>query len=640
MRQTDLIRVQKIALVLLLFSHASFAQPIRQDSLDEVVVLADRIRLSGSDALIETIDENRRAAIPPLFLSDVLLWNSHWSMLSYGPGMVTTAAHRGNNAEQVRVYWKGIPLNHPALGMFDFSTVPAVLFGQISLLQTGSSAQMGNGSLGGSVLLNENPNVQNIKIHNSIGSFGFRQQMAAVGFSHKKLSGSTKLLWMRSDNDYLYQPLHGDRRPLPNADYQQKHVLQTLKYEFSEKISVEAAFWWMDKHNNIPPTVNANPRQRAALHDRNIFSALSYQQRFNKNSGMLVQYGYATANQTFTQSFPDINSFNPARTHFAEHHIFDQQGKFSYKVGQQFTYSEAPGPNLSADNYQRFYSLFGQVKYDVSNRLNSQLSLRREWVNGFDPPLSFAFLQQYLPTEKQMVWLRFSRNYRVPTLNHLYWEPVGNPDLLPENNFLAEIGWNIQGKNIKTGITFYGSETENYIQWRPSVGQFWAASNVKEVLAYGTELQLDGNWKVSESRIFGGNLRAAFGRAYGISGEDIHRGNQLIYQPVYRGSVLLFYAISDWRLTMRGRYMSEMFAYPDHHWSTQIPDVFLFSGGVERTFSFSDTQLQTTLFLENIGNQSYEFQLGRPMPGFHFVFSANVTLPVKSKPEKKSLTKL
>ncbi len=596
------------------------------DTLPEALVWADKTRLQGEFALIETISDERRSRTPVLFLSDVMQWNSHWQVLSYGPGMVSTLAHRGNNAEQVRIYWKGIPLNHPALGLVDLSVMPAALFGQVSVINTGSSAQLGNGALGGSVVLNSSPSKPGVSAewHSSVGSYGFFQQMASVSVNKGRWSSSTRFLWMQSDNDYTYQPLFGDPQPLPNADYQQRHVMQDVRYNVDENTYIEAALWLSDKTTNIPPTTNANPRSREMLEDNNAVGSLSFNRVFTNRSGMLVQYGYLHADQYYRSEFPDINSYNPARTHFAEHHHYGAWKKLRFKVGQQYTHSSGPGPNLSEGNVQQFYALFGQVSADLTARFTSQLSLRQEWVNGYDPPLAFGWLNEYHISDEHTAWARLSRNYRVPTLNQLYWQPVGNPDLLPEDNVLMEIGWRWRLlPQSQAGVTLYGSETSNYIQWRPGIGGLWAAQNVREVMAYGAEVHWDAEWRLSTLQSFGATIRFSAGRAYSTGDDDPHRGNQLIYQPVYRSANTLFYRYNQWEVSLRSRYASEMFSLPAHQPSVRLPEVLLFSGGIQREWTFKHLRMRTQCFVENMGNAQYELQLGRPMPGTNWLLAVH-----------------
>lgn len=632
MTNYPLVRVRFLVLCTWLIVSLLQAQDMAlTDTLPEAMVWADRTRLLGELELVEHIDDNRRARTPALFLSDVLQWNSHWQVLSYGPGMVSTLAHRGNNAEQVRIYWKGIPLNHPALGLVDLSTVPASLFGQVSIMNTGSSAQMGNGALGGSVILNNAPIEQGFSAEwqSSVGSFGFFQQMAGASFNKGKWRSSTRLLWMQSNNDYTYQPLFGEPRPLPNADYSQAHLMQDVRFDMSSNTFVEAALWLSQKTTNIPPTTTSNPNTKSDLEDNNAVASLSFNHRFSNNNGMLVQYGYLHADQYFTRTLagrqnPEIESFNPARTHFVEHHHYGKKGRFDYKVGQQYTHSFGPGPNLSEGNLQQFYALFAQGKYQFSNRFTSQLSMRQEWVTGFDPPLSFAWLNEFSVNDEHVLWTRLSRNYRVPTLNQLFWQPVGNPNLLPEDNLLAEVGWRFKPvQNHHFGVTLYGSETSNYIQWRPGLGGLWSAQNIREVRAYGVELLWDAEWKLSESHDLGFNLRGSVGRAYSILESDPYASLQLIYQPVMRTANTVFYRYKDWELSLRLRYTSEMFDAPDHRLSSRIPDMWLFSSGLQRTWQFGKRSMRTQFFVENLGNAQYELQLGRPMPGTNWLMAVH-----------------
>lgn len=627
MTNLNLVRAHLFTICAWLFSSLLLAQQHSiPDTLPEALVWADRTRLLGELELLEAISDEQRARTPALFLSDVLQWNSHWQVLSYGPGMVSTLAHRGNNSEQVRIYWKGIPLNHPALGMVDLSVVPASLFGQVSVMNTGSSAQLGNGALGGSVILNSGlpkPGIS-AELQYSMGSFGFQQAMASVSVSEGRWHSSTKLLRMQSDNDYTYQPLFGDPKPLPNANYLQHHFMQELRFDINASTYLEAALWLSEKETNIPPTVNANPRTRASLEDNNAIGSMSFNHMVSKTGGILVQYGYLHADQYYRSEFPDINSYNPARTHFAEHHHFGKWKSVQFKLGQQFTYSEGPGPNLLEGNWQRFYALFGQLSLDISSRLSSQLNLRQEWVNGFDPPLSFGWLSEYRLNDEQTLWTRVSRNYRVPTLNQLYWQPTGNPDLLPEDNLLGELGWRLclRSKH-QLGVTVYGSETNNYIQWRPGLGGLWSAQNVREVRAIGVETHWDGEWELAQQQSIGLNVRISGGRAYSIGNDDPHRGNQLIYQPVYRSANTIFYRYKKWELSLRSRFTSEMFSLPDHHPSMRLPQVWLFSGGIQRQIDLKHLRMRIQCFVENMGNAQYELQLGRPMPGTNWLMAVH-----------------
>lgn len=614
------------ALCLLFLVNLCLAQTdLKHDSLKEVVVIADQVRLQSHFSQLEKISSEALQRTPPTFLSDVLQWNSHWFVLSYGPGLVSTAAHRGNNAEQVRIFWNGVPLNHPALGMLDLSLVPALLFDDVSLLHTGASVQVGNGSLGGNVFLGSNQNQHDLHLrHNTTaGSFGYFQQLYSAQFNSGRWYSSSKFLWQRSDNDYLFQPLHGERRPLQNAAYNQRHFMQELGFRINNKHRVEANLWLMDKFTEIPPTISGNQRQIASLEDRNAVASLSYSHKRNAQSGQLFQYSYFFTDQWYKQNLPDIESYNPARSHFAEYHWYEKRGKLRYKAGSNFTYAFSPGENLSDDNFQAWFGLFGEVAYEVSNRYDAELSLRQEWVNGFDPPISGAFTNRYHLNDAWKLEGRYSRNYRIPTLNHLYWEPVGNPDLLPEDNDVLEFSVIHTTTKHRLSITAYGSHTRNYIQWRPSIGPFWSATNLREVRAYGLELSHDYKHSIHKKAQIGSQLRAAGGRAYGVGEGDPYANLQLIYQPIYRISHSLFFLYDKWDVSVRYRYLSEMFGLPDHFRHANIPQSLIFAASIQRSLPTKNGDWRLSINAENLLNTQFQLQLGRPMPGFHYFVGIN-----------------
>src|SRR3989339_911154 len=82
-----------------------------------------------------------------------------------------------------------------------------------------------------------------------------------------------------------------------------------------------------------------------------------------------------------------------------------------------------------------------------------------------------------------------SKNYRYPSLNDLYWELWGNPDLLPEVSYSVESGmtWNLLSKTknffIETEITGYYILMQDMIVWSPSSSSsaIWIPENISEV---------------------------------------------------------------------------------------------------------------------------------------------------------------
>ena len=86
-----------------------------------------------------------------------------------------------------------------------------------------------------------------------------------------------------------------------------------------------------------------------------------------------------------------------------------------------------------------------------------------------------------------------SRAFKVPTLNDRYWVPGGNPDILPEDSWSAEMGlehvFENGGTKLTHGITRYRMYVDNWIIWLPK-GNIWSPENIRAVQNDGVEYHL------------------------------------------------------------------------------------------------------------------------------------------------------
>ena len=85
--------------------------------------------------------------------------------------------------------------------------------------------------------------------------------------------------------------------------------------------------------------------------------------------------------------------------------------------------------------------------------------------------------------------LSISRNYRVPGLNDIYWQELGNPDLEPEESYQLNLGLDYQLNKSAFSMLWelhsYYMWVDNWIQWTPSENGFWSPQNIKRVFKMG-----------------------------------------------------------------------------------------------------------------------------------------------------------
>lgn len=76
----------------------------------------------------------------------------------------------------------------------------------------------------------------------------------------------------------------------------------------------------------------------------------------------------------------------------------------------------------------------GSVKYQPTEKLITNLQVRKEINSDFNVPLSLFVGGEYRLANQLNILANFSTNYRVPTYNEMYWPVVGNLNLIPENS--------------------------------------------------------------------------------------------------------------------------------------------------------------------------------------------------------------
>ena len=208
----------------------------------------------------------------------------------------------------------------------------------------------------------------------------------------------------------------------------------------------------------------------------------------------------------------------------------------------------------------------------------------------------------------------------MPTLNDLYWQPGGNPELKAERGWSQELGlesaWSDATRRLTFSITAFNRNIDDWILWTPDAeAGYWSAANVASVWSRGLETRLDGAWHRKDWRI---QLRLGYDYIRSTNQRALERpriepGEQLIYTPEHQAFGRLSIAWRDWSLTYRHTYSGPV----------QTPTEPL--SGYQLGYGQLQWQLRRkgfwgTLFLraENLWNAAYRVVERRPMPGRHY----------------------
>ncbi len=662
--------IRYLSLLLLLFSSALKAQ----ESNDTIITLPvarifDTRIFLPEEAGIKTTKVDTLIMMDKLAqdLSDLLSENSHVFIKSYGRGAMATAAFRGTAPSHTQVYWNGININSPMLGMVDFSLIPVYILDDVSLNHGTSSIIDGNGGLGGSINLDNSARWESgfdLKFLQGAGMFCSFEDFLSLKTGNDRFQSETRLYYSSSKNDYTFVNRYNyDLDPESgefiykidtnkNSDYLKYGVLQEFYYRERSGAVWSLRYWGQLSGRSIPgvasyegPEVSRlnrisdddhkivlNRRFSSAKHTLELQSGFQYHFVNYYLKNYIPGYGYR--NEVFSNSTVQ-SLFNKAeyRQNFSDNWLLNVTASWDYhEVSTVDTVTSA-----GYDNHRNDISLFVSLRKQFFNRLNTSLMLRQGFVDSeLLPPAPFLGFDLLLAKERSIILKgNIGRNYHQPTLNDLYWMPGGNPDLKPEDGISTELGLEMifESGNVYfvPGISLFFSDIDNWIIWLPTKQGYWEPNNVKRVVSKGLEASANISWRLGDVE-FRSIATYSCTRAlnYGdtaLWGDESY-GKQLVYIPVHSGNIMLSSHWRKWSLSWQNNSYSRRFTTSSNDLTDRYSfyPYFMNNLKIGRDFSFKAFNISTELKINNLFNEKYHSVLIQPMPGINAMFQLMIDL--------------
>ena len=598
-----------------------------------------------------------------LSLSELLSENTSVFIKSHGRGALATASFRGTASSHTRVNWNGISINSPMTGMVDFSLIPVFIMDAMELRHGAASVADGSGGLGGSVQLRNTANWDrsfSADYLQVLGSYNTFEEYLRAGLGNNKIQWDVRAYHNSSDNDYTFlnkavgdivdgQVVH----PVDtnhNAGYKKYGLLQELYVQPSNAQIISLKWWsqWADR--TIPQLTSYEGPDHSNLNsqadtDHKLVADWTH---YSEKGKMLVRSGFSRKRLDFTVKnhisgvglLPVVYSESKLQSLY--NHI-----DYTYRLNDRLSFSTSLDLNhhvvesydrVSKSGYQRKrqdYSLFVSSRYSMSDRLNLKLMLRQNMVDaGLSPLIPYLGLDfRVLQGRDLIVKASVSRNHHYPSLNDMYWQPGGNPGLLPEEGFGLESGILFQGKNgetsVKAEVTAFRTDVTNWIIWIPSFKGYWEPQNIRRVLTRG--LEFNANMETSLGAI-GLNSSASYAYTRSINYGDKHiwgeasYGKQLPYIPIHSGNVFVKLDYHGFSLGWQHNSYSERFTTSSNDVSRRdwLYPYYMNDMSLGKELVFNRFQSHVELRIMNVFDEIYHTVLYRPMPGRHFMVRARV----------------
>lgn len=549
----------------------------------------------------------------------------------HGPGMLASLTIRGTSAGHNAVFWNGLPINSPSLGQTDFSILPVGGFDQAEILLGSGGALFGTDAIGGSVHLHTRLKFDqgfHAQVQSNVGSFGLWNQSVQVGHSVEKFSTRTQVYRNFSRNDFPFRNLSKIGTPVERHDHGQVlqyGLVQDLAWRPTEKSQLRTSLWYNESDREIIPLIGSNTQDQQQ--DRNLRWVMDYFYFGTKNT-LNLKGGIVNDELVF-----NIGSVNKTRQYFLSGDLeWDMLPGVQAKTGVRQTFIQ--GDLSTYEAAENRTELYHSSNFFLRKNMQFSLNLRQLIYDGnfapFTPSLGGEWT--FLANEVQRVGLNsmLARSFKVPTLNDRFWVPGGNPELLPEDSYSAELGivqqWKKGNFSLDQSLTYYQMWVENWIIWLPR-GSFWSPENIRNVNNSGLEYSLRSQFNWSEYSIgLSGNY--ALNRAINqtnIDGNDRSAGKQLPYTPVHKAQGQLDVSKGSISVFVNHQWVGQRFIATDN--IASLPPYRLWDTGIR--YQFPETfflQGQAGFQVNNVLDTEYQILRLRTMPGRNYQLNITIRL--------------
>ena len=608
-----------------LFLGLLFLSPVLWSQQDTAIVLrsvtigALPLRLSMAGERVERLDSAQLSAYAPTSVAALLSDQSGLYIKNYGPGTLATSSMRGGSAGQTAIVWNGFQVQSPMLGLLDLSLLPAFLVDEVSVHYGSSGAQWGSGAVGGMIALNNRaPSDSGLKVsgQGAWGSFGMQSYQAKIRYKNNKIATVSRLFSNQATNDFFYKI--NDQLPSKqqtNAAHQQRGVLQELYWTPTSRQQIAAQVWGQKHQQQIPPLTT---QTRSVALQNGDFLRSSLQWRYiGAQQTTQVRGAFFTENIDYQDAAIALRALSNFQTWIAEaENNWHIHPKLALQTGLNHTLYQAVADGYKAGVQETRQAAFANLRW-TPGRWKIQLAARQEWVAGHTTPFLPGLGAQYMATNWLTLNARLSRHYRLPTLNDRFWQPGGNPDLLPETGWSEELGYTfIPFKNLTYTATAYHRLIENWILWSQAEGQqFWSSNNITEVRSRGLEQRVSGQFRLQNW-----HFKAQIGYDYTRSTNEksltkpkIEAGAQLWYVPVHQ-------AFGSVSVAWKGMFLQYQHRYTGAVKGISEPLKSFDLGNFRAQYALKRSKANGHLFFQfnNLWNKSYRVVERRPMPGRSF----------------------
>lgn len=590
-------------LCFLLYSFPGYGQTDSINELQEVVLSDIHLYRSSKSSQVQVLNDSVLNTNAPA-LTSILKFNSPLYFRENGPGMVASASFRGTTASQTAVIWNGININSQFTGQTDFNTILTSGYDNIAVRSGGGSVLYGSGAIGGSVHLNNNfrfGNGLNNRIRLQYGSFDTYYGSLDTEYSSEKISLQLNGSHHRSDNDFPYPNSENNNT---NGDFGNTSISGAVAYLLNNSNTLRFYTNYFDGERGFSGTLTASSKSK--YEDVNSRNLLEWKNYFGDFTSTLRLAHLQEHYKYFENRENGSYTFGKARTALAKYDLgYRLNNKMKLTGLLEFHNTSGEGTNIEGSRKRNTGSAGVLFTHNLQP-LRYELSIRSEFSNRYNSPVLFTAGTVYDVTENYKVKLNVSQNYKIPTFNDLFWYAGGNLNLKPEKSLQAEVGQELQVRDLEFGLTGYLIQINDLLRWVPDASGLWRPVNTESVQNFGLEAIFGWEKSMGDHRL---NLNSLY--SYTKS-RDKNLDKELIYVPKHKSTATMGYSYGNFSMYYQFLYKGSVFTSTDNRY--ELEGYQISNAGFNFRFGSRDL-LKLGVEVNNLRNTAYQSLPSRPMPG-------------------------
>ncbi|MCD6065426.1 MAG: hypothetical protein K0S33_252 [Bacteroidetes bacterium] len=601
-----------------------YAQDTSSLLLQEAVILQNRYQSDQTGFKTVRPDTLVKKQFTGFNLSDLLGSTNTVFIKNYGANGIASSSVRGGNASQSTVNWNGFTINNPMLGQSDLSILPSFFFDDVSTTYGGNACLAGSGAIGGTVYLkntNSFSDAFKLQAFTNYASYGTIRAGAGFNKSTKKLVNTTRLFVNGGNSNFSYgDTIDGvyTTQKLQHTQLLQYGLLQENSFLLNKNQKLSFHAWLQSSNKQLPNAANETPGKKSQ-YDACIRTSADWQLTKERYT-LFARSAFFIDQLDYTDSMSALYSKSRSLSSITELEAKIRLGSFhTIDAGLNQSYTEGITENYTANPYQLKYAAFASWQFENRKKwFSSNICTRQEMVVNGQAPFVWNAGFVIKPFSWMAVHGNAGKVFRLPTLNDLYWNPGGNPDLKPEQGYSEEAGLELKKQtgnwNLFFDITYFNRDITNWISWLPGGGGTWSPVNIMQVWSRGCETHATVSYSRKKFKAYNKTLTNYIVSTYqkAINENDESVGRQLIYTPMYSGSNTSVLSYKDLSLIYTVSYTGYRYLSSDNY--QYLKPYWLHNTGIVYTFHHKKTETLVSAGIDNVFNRSYEVVPSNPMP--------------------------